>query len=410
MTEAMLQKYARLIAVSGVNVQKGQPVIINACVDQYAFVTLVMEECYKAGASWVRVDWSYQPQTLLHYQYQSLEQLSTVTAWREAQLQQMVDELPVRISIVSEDPAGLAGIDRQKMQKSRQATFPILRKYHDQVEYKCQWTIAALPSPQWAAKVFPGLPADEAVTRLWQAIMNAVHITEDNDPVEAWKQHDANFIARSRWLNDQHFDALTYKSSNGTDFRAELIPEGQWCGGGESNLDDVYYNPNMPTEEIFTSPMRGKAEGTLVSTKPLSYQGQMIDNFSITFRDGKAAEWHAETGEELLGQMLTMDEGAAYLGELALVPESSPINRSGILFYNTLFDENASCHVAVGRGFNDCIQNYKQRTDEECKALGVNDSMIHVDFMVGAPDMTITGWKDGVPTPIFVNGEWAQAL
>ena len=407
MDQDIIRKYAHLVAVTGANVQQGQPVTITASVDQYAFATMVVEECYKAGASYVHLDWSHQDITKLHYQYQTLEQLSTVPAWREAQLQLMVDQLPARIYISSDDPAGLAGIDMMKVQKARQATYPILRKYIDQLENKQQWTIVAVPSPAWAQKVFPEVSAEEAVEKLWAAILTAVRVTEDNDPIEAWNQHNANFIARSKWLNDQHFDTITYRSSNGTDFRAGLIPEGQWCGGGETTIGGVYFNPNMPTEEIFTSPMRGVAEGTLVSTKPLSYQGQIIDGFSITFEGGKAVSWKARVGEELLTRMLTMDEGAAYLGELALVPMSSPISQSGILFYETLFDENASCHVALGRGFNDCIQGYQTRSDDECKKLGINDSMIHVDFMIGAPDLAITGWKDGVPTPIFVNGEWA---
>ena len=410
MKETVMRKYAKLIAVMGANVQKGQPVIIGGSVDQHEFITMVMEECYKAGASWVRVDWNCQKQMLLHYQYQTLEELSKVQAWREAQLQQMVDEIPARIYIASESPDGLKGIDMVKMQKARQATWPIIRKYSDAVENKQQWTIAAVPSAEWAMKVFPDLSEDEAIEKLWAAILDACHVTEDNDPIEAWKQHNANFMARCKWLNDKHFDTVTYKSSNGTDFKAGLIPEGMWCGGGESTIGDVYFNPNMPTEEIFTSPMRGMAEGTLVSTKPLSYQGQMIENFSITFEGGKAVSWKAEKGQELLDRMIGMDEGAAYLGELALVPMSSPICQSGILFYETLFDENASCHVALGRGFNDCIEGYKTRTDEECKQLGVNDSMIHVDFMIGAPDMVITGWKNGEPTPIFANGEWATEL
>ena len=410
MKRSMLKKYANLIAVSGANVQKGQPVIIDASVDQYEFVTLVMEACYRAGASKVRVDWSNQEQTKLAYQYQSLEELSKVPEWQKARLQEAVDELPARIYIVSDDPAGLAGIDREKVMKARQATYPIVKPYRDAIENKYQWTIAAVPSKAWAKKVFPELSAAKAVEKLWENILMTCHVTEDNDPVAAWQEHDRQFIARSRWLNEHHFDAVTYHSANGTDFRAELIPVGQWCGGGETTLGGIFFNPNMPTEEIFTSPMRGKAEGTLVSTKPLSYQGQIIDGFSITFKEGKAVSWKAKVGEELLDQMIHMDEGAAYLGELALVPCDSPINNSGVLFYETLFDENASCHVALGRGFNDCIEGYQQRTDEECKALGINDSMIHTDFMIGAPDLCITGWKNGEPTPIFVNGEWAVKL
>ena len=322
----------------------------------------------------------------------------------------MADILPCRVIITSEDPMGLAGIDREKMQKARQATWPITRKYSDAIENRLQWVIAAAASPEWARRVFPDLPEKEAVERLWAAILMCSRVEAGKDPVAAWREHDHNFTARSEWLNRHHFDTVTYHSANGTDFSAKLIPEGQWCGGGEETIGGVFFNPNIPTEEIFTTPMRGQAEGTLVSTRPLSYQGQIINHFSITFHEGRAVSWHAEEGEELLGHMITMDEGAAYLGELALVPDSSPISRCGILFYETLFDENASCHVALGRGFNDCILNFQQRTDEECKKLGVNDSMIHVDFMVGAPDLCITGWKDGVPTPILVNGEWACKL
>lgn len=408
MTKTIMKKYAALIARVGANVQKGQPVIIYADVDQGEFVSYVAEECYKAGASRVEFEWSYQPLTKMAYKYRTLKSLSTVPAWREEKYKQMVEELPCRIHIESENPDGLRGINREKMQKARMATYPIVKKYNDALENKQQWTIAAVPSYEWAKKVFPGEKKNRAYELLWEAILKTVHVTKDNDPIEAWAKHNENFKERCAWLNSQHFDYLEYKSANGTDFRASLIPEGRWCGGGETSLTGHFFNPNMPTEEIFTSPKRGMAEGKLVSTKPLSYQGQLIENFSITFRDGKAVEWEAETGKELLDRMLTMDEGAAYLGELALVPKDSPISESGILFYNTLFDENASCHVALGRGFMDCIDGFENRTLEECQKLGVNDSMIHVDFMVGAPDLTITGYKDGKATPIFVNGTWAN--
>ncbi len=408
MNKTMMKKYAALIAQVGANVQKGQPVVIYAETDQAEFVSYVTEACYKAGASRVSYEWSYQPITKMTYKYRTLKSLSTVPAWQEAKLAQMVEEVPCRIRIESADPDGLKGINREKVQKSRMATYPILKKYNDALENKDQWTIAAVPSYAWAKKVFPGEKKNKAYEMLWDAILQAVRVTKDNDPVEAWRQHNETFKARCAWLNEQHFDYLEYKSANGTDFRASLIPEGKWCGGGDTSLLGNFFNPNLPTEEIFTSPKRGLAEGKLVSTKPLSYQGQLIENFSITFKDGKAVEWDAQSGKELLTQMLTMDEGAAYLGELALVPKDSPISESGILFYNTLFDENASCHVALGRGFMDTIVDFQNKTQEECRALGINDSMIHVDFMIGADDMSITGYKDGKATPIFVNGTWAK--
>ena len=408
MNKTMMKKYAALIAQVGANVQKGQPVVIYAETDQAEFVSYVTEACYKAGASRVSYEWSYQPITKMTYKYRTLKSLSTVPAWQEAKLAQMVEEVPCRIRIESADPDGLKGINREKVQKSRMATYPILKKYNDALENKDQWTIAAVPSYAWAKKVFPGEKKNKAYEMLWDAILQAVRVTKDNDPVEAWRQHNETFKEKCTWLNAQHFDYLEYKSKNCTDFRASLIPEGKWCGGGDTSLLGNFFNPNLPTEEIFTSPKRGMAEGKLVSTKPLSYQGQLIENFSITFKDGKAVEWDAESGKELLTQMLTMDEGAAYLGELALVPKDSPISESGILFYNTLFDENASCHVALGRGFMDTIVDFQNKTQEECRALGINDSMIHVDFMIGADDMTITGYKDGKATPIFVNGTWAK--
>ena len=412
MKKTTLRKYAKLIARTGANIQKGQPVLLYVSVEQHEFAAMVAEECYRAGASRVDMEWSSQPIAKLAYRHQSLKTLSKVPAWKEEKLKLMAEEYPCRIHIVSEDPDGMKGVNLEKVQKAQMAAYPIIKPYREAIESKHQWTIAAVPSPAWAKKVFPELKKNQAVEALWQAILNAVHVTDDpdNDPIAAWDEHNENFRKRCQWLNEQKFEYLTYKSESGTDFRADLIPEGRWCGGGEHTKQGVFFNPNLPTEEIFTSPMRGKAEGKLVSTKPLSYQGQLIENFWIRFADGRAVEWDAEKGKEQLDRMLSMDEGATMLGELALIPKDSPINRSGILFYETLFDENASCHVALGAGFNDCIEGYLDKTNEECRALGINESMIHVDFMIGTDDMAITGWKDGKATSIFENGTWAQAL
>ncbi len=410
MKKTTLRKYANLIVKVGANVQKGQPVLLYVSVDQHEFAAMVAEECYRAGASRVDMEWSYQPITKLAYRHQSLKTLSKVPAWKEEKLKLMAAEYPCRIHIASEDPDGLKGMNMDKMQKASIATYPIIKPYRDAIQSKHQWTIAAVPSAAWAKKVFPKLKKNQAVEALWEQILNAVHVSDaaDNDPVAEWAAHNENFRKRCAWLNEKKFDYLTYKSASGTDFRADLIPEGVWCGGGETTKQGIYFNPNLPTEEIFTSPMAGKAEGKLVATKPLSYQGQLIDKFWIRFENGSAVEWDAEVGKELLDKMLTMDEGAKRLGELALIPKNSPINESGILFYETLFDENASCHVALGSGFNDCIEGYLDKTNEECRALGINESMIHVDFMIGADDMEITGWKNGVPVPIFKNGTWAE--
>ena len=407
MNKTMQKKYARLIARVGANIKKGQPVRIYCEVDQYEFVTILVNECYKAGASRVEVDWGFQAVTKLNYRYRTLKSLSEVPAWQEERLKLMVEEVPCRIYIESEDPYGLAGVNREKMQKSQMARYKVTKKYSDALENKDQWCIAAVPSYAWAKRVFPNETKNKAYNMLWDAILQTVYVTKDNDPEEAWKAHNADLKARSAYLNDKKFDYLHYKSSNGTDFKAWLIPESHWCGGGENTLSGNFFNPNLPTEEVFISPKKGYAEGKVVSTKPLSWQSQIIDEFYIVFKDGKAVEWDAKVGKDLLDKMLSMDEGAGYLGELALIPHDSPIANTGILFYNTLFDENASCHVALGRGFCDTVDGFEKKSLEECQALGVNDSMIHVDFMIGAPDLEITGYKDGVAYPIFKDGNWA---
>ena len=407
MTKTMQKKYARLIARVGVNIKKGQPVRIYCEADQHEFITILVSECYKAGASRVEVDWAFQAVTKLNYKHRSLKSLSEVPAWQEERLKLMVEEVPCRIYIESEDPYGLAGVNREKMQKSQMARYKITKKYSDALENKDQWCIAAVPSYAWAKRVFPNETKNKAYNMLWDAILETVYVTKDNDPEEAWRNHNANLKKRTAYLNDKKFDYLHYKSANGTDFKAWLIPEGHWCGGGETTLSGNFFNPNMPTQEVFISPKKGLAEGKVVSTKPLSWQSQIIDDFYIVFKDGKAVEWDAKIGKDLLDKMLSMDEGAKYLGELALIPHDSPFANTGILFYNTLFDENASCHVALGRGFCDTIDGFEEKSLEECQALGVNDSMIHVDFMIGAPDLEITGYKDGVAYPIFKNGNWA---
>lgn len=407
MNKHMIRKYARLAVRKGVNVQKGQEVVIYISVDQADFGKYLADEAYRAGAKRVWFEWSYQAETLLKYRNESARTLSEVPAWVEAKQQHYVDRLPCQIHVLSDDPDGLKAVNATKLQKVRFARMSVLKKYRDAMDNKYQWTIVAVPSKAWAKKIFPKETPSAAVEKLWKAIFEAVRLEPDNDPMAAWDQHNADFASRADFLNSHRFDYITYKSSNGTDFKCELIPEGVWCGGGETSLKGIYFNPNMPTEEVFTSPKAGKCSGRLVATKPLSYMGALIDGFYIDFVDGKAVNWDAKQGKEQLTALITSDETSGMLGELALVPQDSPISNQGILYYNTLFDENASCHVALGRGFSGCIEGYENRSAEEIHALGVNDSQIHVDFMIGAPDMQITGYKDGVATPIFVDGNWA---
>ena len=406
MKKTVLREYAKLIVRCGVNVQKGQTVLVFADLDQPEFVQMVVDEAYKAKAKEVIVQWSYQPLTKLHYRYQTVKTLGTVKDWVKARQEYYCDELPCMIHLSSEDPDGLKGVNMKKMAQARQMSYPILKPYHDKMDNKYQWCIAAVPGAAWAKKVFPGLRTSVAMEKLWEAILFTSRVTDD--PIKAWEAHNQDLHDRCAYLNSLNIRSLHYTADNGTDLTVGLIPEGEWKGGGDTSLQGIFFNPNIPTEECFISPKRGQADGIVYSSKPLSYQGQIIDKFWLRFENGKAVEVGAEQGEELLKTMVSLDEGAAYLGECALVPQHSPICESGILFYNTLFDENAACHLAMGRGFADTIQNFQEKSLEECRELGINDSMIHVDFMIGCDSMNIDGiCEDGKVVPVFRGGNWA---
>ena len=407
MKKSILRQYARLIAESGVNVQKNQEVFIVAGLDQPEFVAMVVDACYKRGASRVVVDWDYQPLEKLHVRHQSVKTLAELTVYQEARYKHYLDRLPCRIYLDSDDPDGLKGINQKKQAAARQKRYPLVKGYVDALENKYQWCIAAVPGAAWAKKLFPDLSRRQAIEKLWEAILATSRV--DDDPVAAWEAHNRDLHERCAWLNGLGIEKLHYTASNGTDFTVGMIPEAEFKGGGDTTLSGVFFNPNIPTEECFISPMKGVAEGIVYASKPLSRDGQLIDRFWIRFHEGKAVDWHAELNNELLTQIITMDEGSAYLGECALVPYDSPIQNSGILFYNTLFDENAACHLALGMGFADTIRGFEDKTLEECRAMGINDSMIHVDFMIGTADMTIDAiTRDGQIVPVFRDGNWAR--
>ena len=406
MKKEQLQKYAELLAKVGLNVQKDQTVFIEAALDQPDFVTMVVEECYKAGASEVYVDWSHQPVAKLNSNYRTLENLSTLAPWVKAKWEFKAQNYSCRLWIESEDPDGMKGADQEKLSKARQALYPQIKPFRTALENKHQWCIAAVPGKAWAKKVFPDLAEEVAMEAMWDVILHSR--ADGEDPVKAWQEHNEDLDKRCAYLNNLGLKYLEYKSANGTDLKVELLEDGIFAGGNEKTLQGNVFNPNIPTEEVFTSPKAGAAEGIVYSTKPLSYMGELIENFSMRFENGRIVEVKAEKGEELLKKMVSMDEGAAMLGECALIPYDSPINESGVLFYNTLFDENASCHFAVGHGFNECLKGFENLTDEQCKEKGINDSMIHVDFMIGSRDMSIVGvTKDGKRVQIFENGNWA---
>ena len=407
MKQTVLRKYARLIARVGANIQKGQDVLIFCGLDQPKFVQLLVDECYKAGARKVKVEFDYQPLYKLDVRHQTVTTLAKVEDWEKARLQHYVDTLPVRIMLDSDDPDGLKGINQGKMAKADQKRWPIVKPYWDEMENKYQWCIAAVPGAAWAKKLFPNLPKGRAIEKLWEAILFTSRVTED--PLAAWEGHDKDLADRCSYLNSLGIAELHYKGDNGTDLRVGMIPEAEFKGGGDRTKNSgVFFNPNIPTEECFISPMRGKAEGIVYATKPLSYNGELIENFWIRFEGGKAMEVHAEKNQALLEQMISMDEGAPYLGECALVPVNSPIAESGLLFYNTLFDENAACHLALGMGFADTIRGFENMTLDECRALGVNDSMEHNDFMIGYEGLDIDAvTRDGRTVPVFRRGRWA---
>lgn len=409
MDRAILKNYARLIARSGLNIMEGQEVIIRTEPEQTDFVALLAEECYLAGASKVRIDWRFQAATGLDIKYQSQETLGRVENWEVEKLRHSAEILPASVYLYSEDPDGLKDLDQEKWARAQQERYKIQRPFSDAMENKHQWCVAAVPGKKWAEKLFPELSPEGREERLWQLILRCAR-ADGADPVADWEEHSARLRSRCQWLNSLKLRKLIYKSeSSGTDLSVGLMPRMLFCGGAEELPGhSLCYNANIPSEEVFTTPMKGEAEGIVYSTMPLSYRGVLIEGFSLRFENGRVVEAKAEKNQEALELMLAMDEGAAMLGECALVPWESPIRESGVLFYNTLFDENAACHLALGAGYSSCLEEFWKYSPEEARALGVNDSMIHEDFMIGAPDLSIMGLtEDGRCVKIFENGTWA---
>ena len=406
MKKSVLKNYARLIARSGGNIQKGQEVLIFAGLDQPEFVKMLVEECYRAGAKKVSVEWMYEGLQKVHARWMKQKDLSHTEEWEKAKLQHMVDVLPVRIFLESEDPDGLSGIN-PKYFKAMQERAAVRKPYRDAIDNRHQWCIAAVPGEAWARKLYPGLSRHQAMEQLWKDILFTSR-ADGEDPTAAWEEHNRDLKTRCAYLNSLDLRELRYRSSNGTDFRVGLIPQGRFHAGADTTLQGVSFNPNIPTEEVFTSPDRRTAEGIVYATKPLSYQGQLIENFYVRFENGRAVEVKAEKGQQVLEQVISLDDACHYLGECALVPKESPINVSGLLFFNTLFDENAACHLALGAGFNECVEGFESMSKAELSELGVNDSVGHTDFMIGSDDLAIDGVSaDGSIVPIFRNGTWA---
>lgn len=408
MNKSFLIKYASLAVNIGVNIQKDNILVISSPIETAEFARLITEEAYKSGAKDVIVHYGDQKLTKIKLENSSLETISNIPEWQAESYNYYARQEACFISISASDPDGLKGVPVEKIGASQKARTSALKEYFDNsMSNKCRWCVLSVPTLSWAKKVFPKVSDDEAMESLWDVIFKTVRVDNEN-PVNAWKKHNAYLEEKIKFMNNNNFKSVHLKSANGTDLNIEL-PEGHiWAGGSEGDVNGIPFNANIPTEEVFTLPKKTGVNGIVYSSKPLSYGGNLIDNFSITFKDGKAIDFTAETGYDVLKQMLESDEGAKYLGEVAFVPYNSPISNSKLIFFNTLFDENAACHLAFGRAYESCVKDADKYSEEELEKIGVNNSVIHVDFMIGTSDLEITGInKNGEAIQIFSNGNWA---
>ena len=403
----LLKKYARLIAETGVATEKGHTVVLQISVDQAPLARLITQEAYKLGAAEVIVQWTddqIQREFLLHA---ATDRIEDVPQSKIVQAEKWIEKGASRISVVSADPDAFAGVDSHRVATYQAAAGKALMNLRKATQAnKVSWTVVAAAGKQWAAKVFPDLPEEEQVDALWDQIFKTTRVYEE-DPVLAWKKHDEKLAKKAEELNQEQFSALHY-TAPGTDIIIGLPKNHLWEGAGSYNARGEKFMANMPTEEVFTAPDSHRVDGYISSTKPLSYAGTIISGMKFTFKDGKVVDFSAEQGEDVLEKLLDTDEGARRLGEVALVPDPSPISQSGIIFFNTLFDENASNHLALGSAYAFSVKGGTEMSDEELAEAGLNRSQTHVDFMVGSDKMDIDGIReDGSTVPIFRNGDWA---
>ncbi len=407
-SEKIMRKYAELAVTMGANVQKGQTLIIQSSVDAKEMVRYCVEAAYQRGAGKVSVIWNDPFINRMDYEYQSEESLSEVPSYEIDRRLVPFKEGACILNLHSDVPGLMAGIDAEKMQKAMVAKQKANMECSNMMmSNQVRWSILGVPNEHWASKVFPGVSKEEALEKLWNAVLKTVRIDEDNDPVAKWEEHINHLKVRQDILNERNYKTLHFTNQAGTDLYVDLVENHIWCGWSEEGNDGVVFNENMPTEEIFTMPSKYGVNGVVVSTKPLNYNGTLIDRFSLTFKDGKVVSYHADNEEEALKSLIEFDEGSCYIGEVALVPYESPISQSQILFYNTLYDENASCHLALGRAYPLNLKNGTSMSQEELEKAGCNQSMTHVDFMFGSEDMTIVGiTHDGKEEAIFESGNF----
>ena len=406
-----LEKYAELALRTGVNLQKDQKLMINSTIDGADFTKIVVKKAYEMGAEDVHINWSDDQLTRLRYEHVEQKVLEEVPEWQRDMFNYFGEEGAAVLSIRSTDPDLLKGLDGKKIAAANKARSKAMAKFRDYtMNDRIQWSIVSIPIPAWAAKIFPNENEENAVAKLWEQIFSIVRVDQE-DPVAAWDQHNQTLAKARDFLNNKKYSKLVYKAP-GTDLEVDL-PKGHLWKGGASKTEKqgIPFNANMPTEEVFTVPHKYGVNGKVSSTKPLNYSGNVIENFTLTFKDGKVVDFTAEEGEETLKHLLDTDEGSLRLGELAPVPHESPISQSGLIFYNTLYDENASCHLALGKAYPNSLEGGSDMDQEQLDDHGVNDSLNHVDFMMGSGEIDIDGvLEDGTSEPVMRNGSWALSF
>lgn len=400
------EKYADLLVKKGAALQKGQEFVLTASPEAYEFARMVVHAGYEAGAKHVTVIWDDQKIAAEDYKYVSKEWFETCPAWKVKQLNDLAEDGAALLFLESNDPDIFKGLDAKKIATARKARNTQCKSWRRGMDFGYNtWCIGGVPAKKWAEKVFPGIDSREAILKLWDAVLTVARIGED--PLKNWDEHNAALEEKKKKLNDLHFDSLHYQSFNGTDFTVGLVDRHLWDGGAGRTQGGVSFFPNIPTEEVFSVPHRMRADGRLYSALPLVHAGTVVRDFWFEFRDGKVVDYNAAEGKEVLASIVETDENACRLGEVALVSKKSPIRESGILFYSTLFDENASCHFALGKAFPECYEGGFDLSPEELMDNGVNNSATHVDFMVGADDLNIVGTlPSGEEIPVFQNGVW----
>ncbi|MDQ0392557.1 aminopeptidase [Labrys monachus] len=401
-----LDKFAQVAVKVGLGLVPGQELVMTASVEALPLVRRITEHAYKAGASLVTTLFSDEESTLARYRFAPDGSFDTASAWLYEGMATAFRNGAARLAIAGEDPSLLAGQDPAKVSRANRARSAAYQPALKLIAgFDINWNIVSFASPAWAKAVFPGEPEEVAVAKLWDAIFAASRIDED-DPVAAWARHNDDLHARAAHLNAKRYASLRF-TGPGTDLTVGLADDHEWHGGSSRAKNGIVCNPNIPTEEVFTTPHRDRVSGHVAATKPLSYQGTLIDRISVRFEGGRIVEADAASGKDVLAKVLETDEGARHLGEVALVPYSSPISKSGLLFYNTLFDENAACHIALGQSYSQCFLNGGSLTPEELAARGANNSLIHIDWMIGSNQIDIDGLAaDGSAEPVMRKGEW----